>query len=72
MKVKELIKLLENFDQNLEVVYECHSEHRAMIPTDITTIMGQPMRPDGWVPDKWGTRDDKDLATVKYLSFPGN
>jgi hypothetical protein len=67
MTVRELIEKLQEFDPDLPVCYELHSEQLMMEPDQLKVQQLQPARADGWVPDaRYGE------PTVSYLVFPGN
>jgi hypothetical protein len=38
MNVKELKKHLEQFDENLEVLYQCHSDYRLLEAEDVEVV----------------------------------
>lgn len=65
--VRELIRHLQKFDQNLPVAYHLHSEHCLMELGEIQVDELCEPRPDGWVAN-W--RPDK--PSIQYLVFPGN
>lgn len=67
MKVSELIELLKKEPQDIEVVYECHSERCLMEPSQIYVMEGCEKRTDGWIQNK-----RPDMVSVRYLTFPGN
>ena len=67
MTVAELITLLKKQPQDLQVVYELHSEQVLLEEGDIHIRDLCKPRPDGWVHD---ARPDK--PTQKYLVLPGN
>lgn len=67
MKVKQLIELLQTYDQDLEVAYCKFSEQALLEPSDIVLLEACEPRPDGWIQDK---RPDKQTRT--YVLFPGN
>lgn len=67
MTVRELIRYLESFDQDLPIVYELHSEYRLLEAQNIRVRSLHPARNDGWVHSF-----DHTQHTVPYLIFPGN
>lgn len=67
MTVKELIEILNTYDQTLPVVYGIFSEQCLLIAEDLKVKNLCEARPDGWVQD-----ERKDMPTVQYLVFPGN
>ena len=67
MKVRELIKILKKFDQELEVAYRIHSEQCLLEESDIDVVDKCQPRDDGWIQDK-----RPDMPTQTYVLFPGN
>lgn len=67
MKVRELIKELEEYPKDLDVVYRRYSEHALLESSDIAVGSLCLPRPDGWVPNKRPDKPSKD-----YLVLPGN
>ena len=67
MTVKELIKYLQKFPQDIDVAYSKYSEFCLLETAEIQVMGLFEYRPDGWVHDP---RPDK--SEVSYLVFPGN
>jgi len=67
MTVKELIEFLETQPQELQVIYQCCSEHVLMESNQIEVEEHCEPRKDGWIHHR---RPDK--PTQEYLTFPGN
>jgi hypothetical protein len=67
MTVAELITLLQTKPQELQVVYQLHSEYCLLEANLIDVERLCEPRPDGWVHD---ARPDK--PTQEYLVLPGN
>lgn len=67
MNVAELIEFLKTQPQDLQVIYQCCSEHNSLEVKDIFIGEACEARPDGWVANK---RPDKPV--IQYLVFPGN
>lgn len=66
MNVAELIAYLQTQPQDMQVAYDCHSEHCLLEANDIQLIEACEPRLDGWVQRK---RPDKTTRT--YLMLPG-
>jgi hypothetical protein len=66
MTVKGLIERLREFDPDLPVCYELHSEYCLLNAADLKVQDLQPARSDGWVHREHGK------TTIRYLVFPGN
>ncbi len=69
MTVKDLIRELKKYPENMLIAYDIHSECSLMEPSDIRVVKMQPARADGWIHTY---PRDKDAETVEYLVFPGN
>lgn len=67
MKVRDLVKVLGAYPQDLDVVYGHYSEQLLLEVGDIKTGEFCFPRLDGWVQDK---RDDKPFQ--EYLVLPGD
>ena len=67
MTVKELIEILNTYDQTLPVAYSSHSVYVLLDDSNIMTKNLCEARPDGWV-----HHERKDKPSVSYLVFPGN
>ena len=75
MTVEDLIVKLSSYPKRLPVAYACCSEYTLLEAEQLRVVWLQPARPDGWVANDWSTRksaQDKVIATVQYLVFPGN
>ena len=66
MNVAELIDFLQAQPQELQVAYDCCSEHCLIELIDIRIVEACEPRPDGWIQSK---RPDK--PTQAYLMLPG-
>lgn len=67
MNVSELIEFLKLQPQELQVIYQCCSEHAQLEAEDIYVGEACEPRDDGWVAN---ARHDK--PSKQYLIFPGN
>lgn len=67
MKVSELIEFLKDQPQDLDVIYQCCSEHNTLEANYIYVGKACEPRPDGWVANE---RPDK--PSKEYLILPGN
>lgn len=67
MKVSELIDFLKTQPQDMQVIYQCCSEHAELEADSIHIGDACEPRGDGWVANK---RPDK--PSKQYLIFPGN
>jgi len=67
MTVAELIAYLQTQPQDMQVAYDCYSEHCLLEATDIRLHEACEPRPDGWIHDK---RPDMPVRT--YLMLSGN
>ena len=65
MTVAELIKLLEGYPQDLQVVYGIYSEQCLLEEKDVKVFKACKPRPDGWVQD-----ERPDMESIEYLKFP--
>lgn len=65
--VGDLIKFLQNQQQDLLVAYNRYSEQVLLELSEIEVVEKCKPRPDGWIQD---ARKDKETQT--YLIFPGN
>jgi len=73
MTVRELVKLLKTFPQDLPIVYKQWSEFRLLQPEDVSVEPAQHARPDGWVHRPFTTLPgEKPIPTISYLVLPGN
>ena len=68
--VKELIKYLKTFDQNLPVAFKCCSEYDSLDLEEVTVKELQSPRADGWIHTEWSGKPE--LPKIKYVVFPGN
>lgn len=67
MTVAELIAFLQTQPQDIQVAYECHSEHCLLDAEEIQIEELCAARPDGWIHD---FRPDR--PKYPYLVLPGN
>lgn len=67
MNVEELIEFLKTQPQDLQVIYQCCSEHAELEAEQISVGAACLPRGDGWVANE---RPDK--PTKQYLILPGN
>lgn len=67
MSVRELRKVLKNYDQDLIVAYRCCSENCLLEEDDLEVKSLVVPRADGWVANSRPDKEHKD-----YLVFPGN
>lgn len=67
MTVKELIKVLKQYEGDMPVCYRCCSEYSLLSPDQLRVVELQEPRRDCWVGEK---RPDK--PSIPYLVFPGN
>lgn len=67
MTVAELIAYLQTQPQDMQVAYDCCSEHCLLEAEYIRPYEACEPRPDGWIHRK---RPDKPVRT--YLMLPGN
>lgn len=67
MTVKELIKELETYEQDLPVAFEKYSEMCLLESGDLYIARGCFPRPDCWI-----HRVRPDKPSQPYLVFPGN
>ena len=67
MNVGKFKDLLNEYPDDMQIVYQKFSEQCLLEKDDISTAECCAPRPDGWVEDK---RPDKESQT--YLMFPGN
>ena len=67
MKVGSLIKLLQTYPEDTDVIYSLYSEYTILKAEDIYLIEAGEPREDGWVSE---ARPDK--PSPQYVCFPGN
>ena len=67
MTVAELIAYLQTQPQDMQVAYDCYSEHCLLDASEIRTYEASEPRQDGWIQRK---RPDKPSRT--YLMLPGS
>ncbi len=69
MTVKELIEFLKTKPEELDVAYQCCSEHKILDQDEMEIKELKCPRPDGWIHDTWR---EEDVPKKKYLLMPGN
>jgi hypothetical protein len=67
MTVAELIAYLQTQPQDMQVAYDCCSEHCLLEARDIRHYEACDPRPDGWI-----QRKRPDMPVRTYLMLPGN
>ena len=67
MTVTELIAFLQTQPQDMQVAYQCFSEHCLLTVDEICIIEACGPRPDGWI-----QAQRPDMPTQTYLLLPGN
>lgn len=67
LTVGDLKKLLDEYDDNIKIIYALHSEHTVMEAIEISPLKACKPRPDGWVQNF-----REDMESEDYLLFPGN
>lgn len=72
MNVGELKKLLEQYPDNMEVLYCCHSDYARMEVDDVYPVEAV-MKSGDWAMRSHPTMSEENKAQAKtYLLFPGN
>jgi hypothetical protein len=64
MRINELIKLLETYPDDLQVVYHLWSEQKLLKESDINIEELCHPRQDDWVPNKRPDRDTKTYLVI--------
>lgn len=73
MTVRELVTLLQGFDQDLEVICTRFSDYMYMKPDEISVVQALPDDNKTWLTRAHPTMTEEDKARVKnYLHFAGN
>ncbi|HPT51328.1 MAG TPA: hypothetical protein PKZ22_14255 [Accumulibacter sp.] len=67
MTVAELIAYLQTQPQDMQVAYDCFSEHCLLEADEIRQYEACEPRPDGWI-----QRKRPDMPVRTYLMLPGN
>lgn len=71
MNVGELKKLLEQYPDDMEILYCCYSDYALMDADEVATV--QAVMKDGWAMRSHRTMSvENKLQEKTYLLFPGN
>lgn len=73
MKVKELVSLLQSFDQELEVICTRYSDYTFVSPKDISVVQALQGPDKEWLTTHHPSMSEEDNAKLRnYLHFKGN